>query len=137
MPMNRGLPSAPQKPAALAKLRLALQNMQHALNLMAVRLRLLKISEKTIQNTIFSIFGTRLGASMTAPRSSVNPDMKKIAAVITDNTLLNNTLRRGCYPFRLFTAFIGVPYPVIFYEKTVHLPWHRHQMFLDYREQLL
>ncbi|MCP4698097.1 MAG: hypothetical protein GY862_14780, partial [Gammaproteobacteria bacterium] len=39
MPMNRGLPSAPQKPAALAKLRLALQNMQHALNLMAVRLR--------------------------------------------------------------------------------------------------
>ncbi|MCP4702275.1 MAG: hypothetical protein GY862_36260 [Gammaproteobacteria bacterium] len=36
MPINRGLPSAPQKPAALAKLRSALQNMQHALNLMAV-----------------------------------------------------------------------------------------------------
>ncbi|MCP4701199.1 MAG: hypothetical protein GY862_30745 [Gammaproteobacteria bacterium] len=40
MPMNRGHPSAPQKPAVLAKLRLALQNMQHALNLMAVSRRL-------------------------------------------------------------------------------------------------
>ncbi|MCP4695474.1 MAG: hypothetical protein GY862_01300 [Gammaproteobacteria bacterium] len=40
MPVNRGLPSAPQKPAALAKLRSALQNMQHALNLTAVSRRL-------------------------------------------------------------------------------------------------
>ncbi|MCP4697689.1 MAG: hypothetical protein GY862_12680 [Gammaproteobacteria bacterium] len=40
MPINRGLPSAPQKPAALAKLRSALQNMQHALNLMAVMRRM-------------------------------------------------------------------------------------------------
>ncbi|MCP4701496.1 MAG: hypothetical protein GY862_32265 [Gammaproteobacteria bacterium] len=38
--MNCGHPSAPQKPAALAKLRSALQNMQHALNLMAVSRRL-------------------------------------------------------------------------------------------------
>ncbi|MCP4700231.1 MAG: hypothetical protein GY862_25775, partial [Gammaproteobacteria bacterium] len=39
-PVNCGHPSAPQKPAALAKLRSALQNMQHALNLMAVSRRL-------------------------------------------------------------------------------------------------
>ncbi|MCP4699717.1 MAG: hypothetical protein GY862_23130 [Gammaproteobacteria bacterium] len=40
MPINHGLPSAPQKPAALAKLRSALHNMQHALNLTAVMRRM-------------------------------------------------------------------------------------------------
>ncbi|MCP4701719.1 MAG: hypothetical protein GY862_33405 [Gammaproteobacteria bacterium] len=68
MPINRGLPSAPQKPAALAKLRSALQNMalaklrsalqnvQHALNLMAVSLRLESCrSEHSLRHSIFNI----------------------------------------------------------------------------------
>ncbi|MCP4696455.1 MAG: hypothetical protein GY862_06365 [Gammaproteobacteria bacterium] len=41
-----------------------------------------------------------------------------MAAVITDNTPYQKHAEKGCYPFRLFTDFIGVPYKTLRLAKT-------------------